>query len=61
MNALLQSIEDITRIVREAQQQTSGMPGWDEDEYIDDTMDNDALENDAYESSFDEWGMTPGS
>lgn len=58
---MLQSIEDITRIVREAQQPNSQAAGWDEDDYIDDAMDNEALENDAYESSFDEWGMNPGN
>ena len=48
----LQSIEEITRIVREAQKPESGPAGWENDEYIDDAMDQE-----AYESSFDEWGM----
>lgn len=46
-----QSIDDITRIVREAQQAHSQVPGWDDDEYID-----EAMENDEYET-FDEWGQ----
>lgn len=48
----LQSIEEITRIVREAQVPESGTAGWDNDDYIDDAMDQE-----AYESSFDEWGV----
>jgi hypothetical protein len=47
----VQSIDDITRIVREAQQAHSQVPGWDDDEYID-----EAMENDEYET-FDEWGQ----
>ena len=47
----MQSIEDIQRIVREAQQAQTHAPGWDDDEYIDDTMENDDFE------AFDEWGQ----
>jgi len=50
----VQSIEDIQRIVQEAQQAQTQAPGWDDDEYIDDTM-----ENDDYEV-FDEWGQGQG-
>ena len=53
MNACdLQSLEEISRIVREAQTPPAGPAGWDNDEYIDDAMDAE-----QYESSFDEWGM----
>jgi serine/threonine-protein kinase SRK2 len=48
----LQSLEEISRIVREAQTPPVGPAGWDNDEYIDDAMDAE-----QYESSFDEWGM----
>ena len=48
----LQSLEEISRIVREAQTPPAGPAGWDNDEYIDDAMDAE-----QYESSFDEWGM----
>ncbi len=47
-----QTVEDITRILREAQAPAAGPAGWDNDEYIDDAMDQE-----QYESSFDEWGM----
>lgn len=56
---MLQSIEDITRIVREAQQSQS-MSGWADDDYIDEAMENEDIENDAYGSSLDDWGMAPG-
>ncbi|KAL0053253.1 hypothetical protein WJX82_003327 [Trebouxia sp. C0006] len=46
----LQSLEEISRIVREAQTPPAGPAGWDNDEYIDDAMDAE-----QYESSFDEW------
>ncbi len=46
-----QTVEDITRILREAQQPMAGPAGWDNDEYIDDAMDQEQYE------SFDEWGM----
>jgi hypothetical protein len=49
---LAQSVEDITRILHEAQSPPAGPAGWDNDEYIDDAMDQE-----QYESSFDEWGM----
>ena len=48
----MQSLEEISRIVREAQTPPAGPAGWDNDEYIDDAMDAE-----QYESSFDEWGM----
>ncbi|KAK9830549.1 hypothetical protein WJX72_012403 [[Myrmecia] bisecta] len=48
----LQTVEEIARIVQEAQTPPAGPAGWDNDEYIDDAMDAE-----AYESSFDEWGM----
>ncbi len=48
----VQSLEEISRIVREAQTPPAGPAGWDNDEYIDDAMDAE-----QYESSFDEWGM----
>jgi hypothetical protein len=47
-----QTVEDITRILREAQAPAAAAAGWDNDEYIDDAMDQE-----QYESSFDEWGM----
>ncbi|EIE22391.1 sulfur stress regulator [Coccomyxa subellipsoidea C-169] len=47
----MQTVEDITRILREAQQPMAGPAGWDNDEYIDDAMDQEQYE------SFDEWGM----
>ena len=49
---MAQSVEDITRILHEAQSPPAGPAGWDNDEYIDDAMDQE-----QYESSFDEWGM----
>ena len=52
LNPDLQSLEEISRIVREAQTPPVGPAGWDNDEYIDDAMDAE-----QYESSFDEWGM----
>lgn len=55
----LQSIEDITRIVREAQQSLNNA-AWGDDDYIDDAMENEDLENEAYGSSLDDWGLTPG-
>ena len=48
----LQTTHEIERIVHEAQAPT-GAPGWENDEYIDDAMDNAG----TYEGSFDEWGM----
>ncbi len=57
---LLQSIEDITRIVREAQQNVGNNAGWGDDDYIDEAMENEDLENEAYGSSLDDWGMAPG-
>jgi hypothetical protein len=48
----VQTVEEIQRIVREAQTPPAGPAGWDNDEYIDDAMDQE-----QYESSFDEWGM----
>lgn len=48
----VQSLEEISRIVREAQTPPAGPAGWDNDEYIDDAMDAE-----QYDSSFDEWGM----
>lgn len=48
----MQTVEEIQRIVREAQTPPAGPAGWDNDEYIDDAMDQE-----QYESSFDEWGM----
>ena len=51
-NCTLQSLEEISRIVREAQTPPAGPAGWDNDEYIDAAMDAE-----QYESSFDEWGM----
>ena len=47
-----QSVEDITRIVREAQTPPAGPAGWDNDEYIDDAMDQERYDS----SSYDEWG-----
>lgn len=47
-----QTVEEITRILHEAQAPAAGPAGWDNDEYIDDAMDQE-----QYESSFDEWGM----
>lgn len=55
----MQSIEDITRIVREAQQSLNSA-AWGDDDYIDEAMENEELENDAYGSSLDDWGMPPG-
>lgn len=49
----VQSLEEISRIVREAQTPPAGPAGWDNDEYIDDAMDAE-----QYESSFDEWGAS---
>lgn len=49
----LQSLEEISRIVREAQTHPAGLAGSDDDEYIDDAMDAE-----QYESSFDEWGAS---
>ena len=59
---MLQSIDEITRIVREAQQNLTSMPGWGDDDYIDEAMENEDLEteNDAYGSSLDDCGMAPG-
>ncbi|KAL3135205.1 hypothetical protein ABBQ38_006288 [Trebouxia sp. C0009 RCD-2024] len=48
-----QSLEEISRIVREAQTHPAGLAGSDDDEYIDDAMDAE-----QYESSFDEWGAS---
>ncbi|KAK9816390.1 hypothetical protein WJX74_003249 [Apatococcus lobatus] len=48
----MQTTHEIERIVHEAQAPT-GAPGWENDEYIDDAMDNAG----TYEGSFDEWGM----
>ena len=56
---IMQSIEDITRIVREAQQNLDGA-AWGDDDYIDEAMENEDLENEAYGSSLDDWGMAPG-
>ena len=47
-----QSVEDIQRIVREAQTPPAGPAGWDNDEYIDDAMDQERYDS----SSYDEWG-----
>ena len=49
----VQTLEEISRIVREAQTPPAGPQGWDNDEYIDDTMDAENYEN----SGFDEWRM----
>lgn len=60
MTNLVQSIEDITRIVREAQQTLSSIAGWGDDDYIDEAMENEEIENEPYGSSLDDWGMAPG-
>lgn len=51
----MQSIEAITGIVKEAQQTEDMLyGGYDNDDYIDDTIDHDDLEESSY---LDEWGQ----
>ena len=49
---LLQSVEDITRIVEEARKPPTGLTDWDNDEFLDGAMNQEAYGG----SSFDEWG-----
>ena len=52
-----QSIEEITRIVEEAQKPPQGLADWDNDEYLD-----GALNQEGYTGgTFDEWGEHPRS
>ena len=55
--APVQSIEEITRIVEEAQKPPQGLADWDNDEYLD-----GALNQEGYAGgTFDEWGEHPHS
>ena len=55
--ASVQSIEEITRIVEEAQKPPQGLADWDNDEYLD-----GALNQEGYTGgTFDEWGEHPRS
>ena len=47
----VQSVEEITRIVAAAQAPPAGPAGWENDEFIDSTMDAEQFEN-----QYDEWG-----
>jgi serine/threonine-protein kinase SRK2 len=49
----VQSVEEITRIVEEAQKAPTGLADWDNDEFIDGAMNQEAYAG----GSFDEWGM----
>jgi len=47
----VQTVEEITRIVAAAQAPPAGPAGWENDEFIDSTMDAEQFEN-----QYDEWG-----
>ena len=48
----MQSIEEITRIVEEAQKPPQGAADWDNDDYLDGALQQEDYQNEAV----DEWG-----